>query len=96
MNNALAKTIILSYFSSLFLIFKMVKPCAHSIMFEEMTPLNRSSVRCFKCTHISQSVSRAAPDGRLGLSTYALAVTVLTVVLPRLQLPNTTHKENKG
>lgn len=48
------------------------------------------------CTHVRQSVSGAAPDGRLGLSAHALAVAVLTVVLARLQLPNTTHRETKG
>lgn len=50
----------------------------------------------WECTHICQSVSGAAPEGRLRLSTHTLAVAVLAVVLPWLQLEKTQHKETKG
>lgn len=46
------------------------------------------------CSYVCQSVSGAAPEGRLGLFAYTLTVAVLTVVLPWLQLQK--HKENKG
>lgn len=49
-------------------------------------------------THICQSVSGAAPDGRLGLAARTLTVAVLPVVLPRFQLQRqkTPTQGNQG